>query len=524
MNFAAGKKNILILTALALIFWVLYVLLAAPAATTANISPRFDWPDETANYFWITHLAAENQLVVAEPLNAIADNQVHPRSFNVTADGRLVPGSFLGLILLYGFLAKIFGSWAIIYFTPTLAIFGALAWYGIIKKIFNQKVALISAALILFQPAWWYYTEFSLLPNVAFVSLILISLSVLICPDRLTRLAVISSGLLAGLVIAIRPSEIIWLIAVYFAAAAYLRGRLKINHALLFLLAIIAVVAPVLFLQKFVYGSFLASGYSQLQSVDASCQVCVLAKNIILPFGFHPVLMLKNFWHHYIMIIWWFSVPAMFGAIIVFFQARKNRLAAGYLGLGLFVFGWLMVYYGSWEFSDQQTLALNALGASYVRYWLPSYLFCLPLVASLIVWLQSLRKKSAGLIGGLIIGGLFLLSANSVLWAAPDSLLPVKNRIAGYKAVAAEVNRLTEAESVIITVRKDKVFFPERKVIHSFDPLADNAELQSLLPGLLESVPVYYYALQPEDDLLLLNGRRLFLVKNFGSEVLYKLQ
>src|SRR3989344_8000573 len=135
-------KPITILIILAIIFGGIYFWLVTPVVTDANLSLRFDWPDEAANYFWIKNYAQTGQFAVFEPLNDLAKNQIHPRSFNVRDDGALVPGSFLGLILFYGSLARIFGTNILLYITPLLGVLGALAFYGIISRIFNPRLAL----------------------------------------------------------------------------------------------------------------------------------------------------------------------------------------------------------------------------------------------------------------------------------------------------------------------------------------------------------------------------------------------
>ena len=75
---------------------------------------------------------------------------------------------------------------------------------------------------------------------------------------------------------------------------------------------------------------------------------------------------------------------------------------------------------------------------------------------------------------------------------------------------------------MIVTVRKDKVFFPDRKVIHTFDALSLNQDLQRVVSNLSQLVPVYYYALGPEPSLVLNHGLSLELVANIGQEILYK--
>jgi hypothetical protein len=115
-------------------------------------------------------------------------------------------------------------------------------------------------------------------------------------------------------------------------------------------------------------------------------------------------------------------------------------------------------------------------------------------------------------------------SARLVLYGKADSLFPVRDRVFGYTKTADEVIRLTEPESVIVTVRKDKVFFPERKVIHTFNALSEDGPLQVTVAELLEEAPVYYYALGPEPVLELPYEIKLEPLKTFGQEILYKVE
>jgi len=521
------KKPTIILIIAVIVFAGIYFWLATPLRTDFSIEPRFDWPDETANYFWVKEYAQTGQLFSAEPLNLAAKNQIHPRSFNVRADGSLVPGSFLGLILLYGTLAKIFSLKAVIYFTPFFAILGVLAFFGICKRIFNEKVALLSAILMLIHPAWWYYSVTSMLPNVTFISLILLSIYFLFQGPKLKVSQTLLSAFFMGLALAIRPSEIIWLIAVYLVVIIYLREKLKLSHFVLFSAVAFLVFSPSLYQQQILFGDFLTSGYSQLQADQSgTCQSCQMVKSLILPFGFHPALAASNFWTHYLSRLWWLSLLAVLGLVGFLTQKGRQKIEIfGYILFSLFSFGWLIIYYGSWQFSDLLTVHLNTLGLSYVRYWLPLYLLALPFIAvGLIVLTNFLKNRWQNSVLILLLLALFYPSANLVLKAKPDSILPVRERIYNYKQTAWEVINATEPDSVIVTVRKDKVFFPERKVIHTFEALSLNQELLAILPDLTAVAPVYYYALGPEPTLELNDGLKLAEVRNIGQEVLYRIE
>ncbi len=513
-----------ILGVASIIFLVVNFWLVTPLVSGVAVEHRFDWPDETANYFWSKQFATTGDLVIAEPLNELVGNQIHPRSFNVRDDGAIVPGSFLGMIVLYGLLAKVFTTHALIYFTPVLAMLAVGAFYTIIKRIFDEQVALIASLLMLLHPAWWYYSVTSMLPNVVFISFILFSLYFLFRSEKIKWWEIIVAGLLLGIAIAIRPSEAIWIGCVYVASFFYLRHKTNPVQVVVLLAVSLLALLPIFFQQQQLYGDFLSSGYSQFQSeTSGSCQTCEVVQSLLLPFGFHPRLIVSNLWIHFVSRLWWVSLLSLLGLVAYLMRHRQKHEVWGYIGLSLVVYAWLSAYYGSWEFTDKLTLHLNTLGISYVRYWIPMFLLALPFVATGILFIAKMlrpRWQIAGIVALLTVFG--YLSAQVVLYQKPDSIFPVKERILSYIQAAAVINDTTEPESVIVTVRKDKVLFPERKVIHTFEALSVNTHLTGLLSNIVGQVPVYYYALGPEPVLEFESGLVLSEVLHIGQEVLYK--
>ncbi|MBN1778713.1 MAG: glycosyltransferase family 39 protein [Candidatus Buchananbacteria bacterium] len=539
------KRSSIGLSVVGLVFLVVYVWLAAPLNSGTNVSPRFDWPDETANYFWSQQFASTGELKIAEPLNQLADNQIHPRSFNVDNAGSLVPGSFLGLILIFGVLAKIFSSGIIIYLTPIISVIGIFAFYGIIKRIFDQKIAFWSAVLAFFNPAWWYYSASSLLPNVVFICLLLISFYFLtivndsnkedvitpyakIRPSNIFYLNFILAGIFGGLAVSIRPSEIVWIGFIYLVIFYWLKTKINWLKIIVFAFFAFLAISPTLYYQQLIFGHWYVFGYDHLQfsGSAAGCSACQGVKNLFLPFGFHPALAVANFWSAMFSRFWLWFLLALLGYLALATGRKKipSRIY-NYFLVGGIVSAFLFLYYGSWQFTDLLTLNLNTLGISYVRYWLPIFLFIIPLVAVALNWFgQFFSRKNIQPIFIIVLLILFYQSLNLVLYQNQDSLLPVKQRIVEYKKIASQVNQVTSDNSVIVTVRKDKVFFPDRKVIHSFDPLPINKELLSSLSNLVDQVPVYYYALSPESNLNISSDLHLEPVigVSFGLETLYQ--
>ncbi|MCK5459773.1 glycosyltransferase family 39 protein, partial [Candidatus Parcubacteria bacterium] len=168
------KNNwqIVSLSILAGIFLFVYSFLSI---ATQNENSKFNSPDETANYFFAKRFAETGKISYFEPLNLEAGDIIRPRSAQ-SMDGKIAPTSFLGIILLYGFIAKIFGVWIIPFLTPFLAIIGVLFFYKLIKKIFDKNIAFFSSLFLLFCPAFWYYSEKSMYHNIGFVVFLIIGI------------------------------------------------------------------------------------------------------------------------------------------------------------------------------------------------------------------------------------------------------------------------------------------------------------------------------------------------------------
>ena len=178
LNWLIKHKEAVFLGLFCLVFFCIYahfnLLTIKPSGAVDN--PKFSSPDETANYFWIRQFAAGQPLYYFEELNSVGNNLIHPRSVNVI-DGKNAPGSFLGLIFIYGSLAKIFSLGIVPYLTPFFSALGVFFFYLLLEKIFQSRpIAVISASLLAFSPAWFYYSCRGMYHNVFFASLLIIGL------------------------------------------------------------------------------------------------------------------------------------------------------------------------------------------------------------------------------------------------------------------------------------------------------------------------------------------------------------
>ncbi len=533
------KNQFIVLVILGIIFFFIYSFLIF-----GNTGNHFTWPDETANYFFIKNYIEHSNFSVAEPLNEIAGNLVKPRSFNVY-QGNLVPGSFLGLLLIYGLIGKVIGLGLVKFLTPLLAVLAGLLFYKILLKIFKPKIAFLSALLFFINPAWWYYANFTFLPNIAFLSFLIIGIYFLIELDKGKKqnnyLFLILGSFFVALALIIRTNEFLWILGILLLLLIVYFKKVKWQYILLFLVVCILVFLPIFYYNQMTYDNYLSFGYLRLdQGNDLISQLPTefqtshsqffnFIQFIVLPFGLHPQLFFSNFYNYCLVLFWWLFIPAVLG-IFFFLQNYHKKNKAVFFLIFLAVSFYLIVYYGSWQFADQLTAQLNKIGISYVRYWLPIYILSLPLISifylHLIQWLKN--KKIKILLNLLFISTLIYFTINLTYLAGNDNLIKIKQNIQAYNEINQKVTNLTEDNAVIISQRSDKIFFPERKVVGRFVYYDDFDYWQNLLDA---GVPLYYYAYEGYsyvDDLdydLFDYGMQLIYVASFTArEDLYKIE
>ncbi len=491
-EFIIKHRSVIILSVLAIVFFFVYSYLSL---TTPLL---FNSPDETANFVFIKQWVETGQLKIGEPLNQLVGNIIHPRSVNVTPAGDLVPGGFLGLILLYGFLAKIFGLGVVKFLTPFFSAAAVLFFYGLIKKIFNEKIALMAAVFLFITPAFWYYASRGLLPNVLFIDLLVIGFYFLLLNKHW---AYGLAGLFFGVALSVRMIDGLWLIPLLIILLIIYRKKLKNTGwwpIILMVVTIAAALLPNFYYQQKIYGDAFKSGYSQLDM--APMEKTKLITNLF-PFGFHPRLIIKNFYNYYLQFFWWLFLPFLAGFLLLIKKYREiTKRQKIFLWLNFLISVFLIIYYGSGLFSDNLTPWRITIGDSHLRYWLPVYLLALPFVAYFLLRIKNLLPPKIWLFRTVLGGCLLLIiyfSFSAVLWHDEEGLLAVKKNILDYQQRAQIVKALTESEAVIIVQRGDKLFFPERRVIVLNDLLAK----LEVLPILTSQAPLYGYLDFSEKDL-----------------------
>lgn len=519
------NKHNIILAVLAIIFFVIY-------SWHGIIAPQiYNSPDETANYFFIQQFVKNGDFFSPESLNIFLNNNLHPRSILYNGFS-LVPQGFIGLPLFYGILAKIFSLALLKFFTPLLAVLGALAFYGTIRKIFNQKIAFLSLLLLLIFPIYGYYSARYLYPNVPGLALFLIAVWALYAgalhkEKSFKYLFVFAPALAISL--AIRPTEAFWMLPVIICGLIVHRKNIDLRKVFYALAIIFIFAIPVLKNNLFLYGSVFSSGYGLDGPVFLGIAGAVSGKNffsgIELPFGFNILEILKNVYTILIGYFWWYSVPAIFGFVFLLFDKIKKEEKT-YILSALFVSAWLIFFYGSGMLADNPNIGRLTIGDSHFRYWLPVFVLIVPFGA--FFWTRILEKlKLEKILLPAVLIFIFILSFFAVYYSVDDGLQNVAGVLKNNYQVKTEVLRIVPEKGIIVTGRQDKIFFPERKVIYA-EKLQDNKLIENLsrIPG----AEFYYYGLglnagnmAETDGFLRAHGFRLERVRIFGKEVLYKI-
>lgn len=313
-------------------------------------------------------------------------------------------------------------------------------------------------------------------------------------------------------------------------------------------LGVLIALWPMFYFNHQTYGHFLETGYTVAQTgpdiaeplapeppafarpaLNQAWAAVQSTLEPVLPFGLHPRNILRHASWYGLSLFWWLTIFSVLGLLSFLAKAEKKRLPVKtFFWSGLAVSAWLVILYGSWAFHDNPDPSSITLANSYVRYWLPIYLYSTPFAALGILWLaQQLKgERLRQLTVLLFIIMSFALSLHQVYFTPGDGLRDAAATLARSAQIKQQVLALTEPESIIIVDYADKIFFPERRVRV---PLRSEVTYQ-FMPAMAAQAPLYYYGVTlPESDLKhlnevkLTNGLQIQLIQTFDAESLYRI-
>ncbi len=476
------------LAAVALGFFLLTAWYGRP------VSGLWNSPDETANAFWAERVASSESLAVRDVVIGLGNGAIHPRSMAVQGDA-LVPGSFSGLILLFGTL-RLFTRLPFFLFTPLFTAVAGILFGLSIEKLFDRKTGFWSAILFFLHPAILYYAARGLFHNVLCVDLLIIAAACFLFRKR--PIADALGGFAFGWAMLTRTSEAVWAMPAFLAFLPLLgKDRWKRLRW-----AVAGAAFPLFLLLQMnasLYGSPFRTAYVAAPSAavvsQASPAPSATAPATALPFGFHPRLIARNAWAYGLKLFWWQSLLALGGFLLWLRAFRKaTRAQKTYFVSALLTAAWLALLYGSWAVRDRLDPGRVTIGTSYVRYFLPAYVAMLPFGALAFVRLREKMKAPFTAIAAILVAA---LTIRATVFAGDESLRAVRATLAQNAAKKTILlGSVFPSDAVIMTERFDKVFAPDRLRII---PTADRAGFAAAAVA-INYAPVYWYGLTPSAD------------------------
>lgn len=481
-------------------------------------------PDEAANKIFIHTFVTQHNFKFLEMRPAVGAYPFFPRS-TVPMGKVLAPAGFVGLPLVYGILAILFGVEAAGFFTIFFTAVGALAGWYLVKNIFNRRVADLTFLLFLCQPAVIYYAARGLFPNLLWFSCWLIALAAVwwVAAERspkksaATRSAMVLLALLAATAaILVRPPEAL----VFFGAAAVVTiifSQGKIQRLSAALIGALIILDGVLWLAR--ARGILPGGYAFAE---------VPVTHIFFPFEVAWLATIKHVSLFVLKLFWPWMLVASAGFLFWLWQWKLKNFSSPqsskilrYLVFVFPVSAWLFLVYGAWSVVDNPANASAVtLGSSYVRYWLPVLVLSLPLAAYFI--LEFFPQRFLPLAVRVVLvcalfGGLWRAAAGI------DGLKFVWLELRAVPTTRALIKNLVPENSVLAVRTWDKHLFPLFPVLQPFPQniFALNAARELVRQG--RPVFAFIEKLRPVDVLWLkTNQITLEPVQEMGNLVLYK--
>ena len=484
------------------LYWDFYAQpLSADVATQESAYLIFNQPDEMANYLFIRQWVLHHKIGMEEALSGVALNQLHPRSMTVV-NGELMPIGFPGFIVLLAFAMKAItffndGSlfnYFVVMITPLSAVTAPLFLYGIIRRLFDDRsLAFLSAIGLFFLPPWWYYASRPLQHMTLFVTLFLVATYFLIkYKNKSVQLFLFT--FFWGLALYIRPTEWLWTLFLFTSLFIFLKPKLNISGILSGIIAMSVVGVLFFVTQNAFYGNLFASGYVRPQLngagglITSGPQGIPLLNAIFLPFGWHPLIILKTIYNYGFKLIAPWTVAAIIGFGLTLYERQKIwRYYSIVFGGVVFL---ILLYYGSWNFADNLA-GLVSIGSSQTRYFLPLYVLSLPFVAFLLKKLWTLTKTGQ-LCAIMIFFALALFSFKAVFLRF-EGLAEIKNTVAGYYDWRSRIYEATPSSAIVVTRYGDKYLFPGRRVLVNWQ---GEEEIQAMAKLAMLGFPLYWYDIE----------------------------
>lgn len=439
-------------------------------------------PDEAANRLMAQQWARTGTLRVTTGLTAPQLAVFHPRSFAIQGN-TLLPGSFVGFVMLQGLALKV-GSAGPIIFTLLLSLVSVWAWYRIGRRYWEWPWALAAAALLCSLPVLIAHQLLPYTQPAVYVSFLLLTgWALLRYQEHQTVGRAIVVGLVYGLALFVRPVEVLFtgpIIAVVMLAHEKKWPLFLVTVAITLLGQI-----PWLLAAQQAFGAALASGYTTegISVTNASAGLPIW-KALLTPAGGAWSWNWLRTARDYLLLLYPALSAMTILALAMYFRRKfvdaKKVLKIG--AVGLFIV-YSLAYYGSWDLYPDAPASRIGSAASYARYWIPLYV---GLVAGTIVFLRrtfpSFRPAAYTIIGLAIVANLW------TWWQHPAGYRSVMAADRTAQQLLTTIISRTEPNSLVIAGHNEKLLVGTRLTSFAY-PAKDQD--WALVTEIVAERPVY---------------------------------
>ena len=315
----AGLKHEYIIITYAIIFFIVY------SYVTFILPNDLYFRDEIVNTQFAELYAQTGELSYFEDLNYIAEGIIHPIN-EVFYNGKVLPAKFIGFPVINGTISVVFPQ-VEKFLTPIFAVLGAIFLYLLTRDIFNKRIAILSFSLLFFVPAYWYWSTFVMVENIAGCVMLIISLRYFfkLLNTHETKYYLLSS-LFFGISFFIRPDFIFFSIPLAIFLLLNVKKVDRLN-SIWAIFSLLISLGPFLILNYQLYGSPLRTGQHVLYGVSQAVPITSFSflnifNNSMILVNLTPVLFLcsllglfialrKGGYRNYILFFHYHKIPLL---------------------------------------------------------------------------------------------------------------------------------------------------------------------------------------------------------------------
>lgn len=434
-------------------------------------------PDETANATASRAFAQQGDMRVIDPI--LRDGPwLRPRSF-VTQRDAMVPVGFLGLPMVVGALSRVAGEWALVLFVPLLVLATAYPLWRMFRSSGRFAQIAVAAGWLGF-PTVILYANRGLYANLPVVCLT--TWAVWLMWERRSMARAIAAGLAAGVAIAMRPTEIVWIVPWLAVAWRMRQDRRPHQERLAFSVFVVSLLVPCIIASLVAwktYGSPFAVGYllrdTSIATAAAQQSASPPQHVNVWPFGFHPRAIWFNV-HSYLLGEW---MPWVVLSIISAVVAWKKKESRPWIALGAWTVVVGVMMYGQQIYQDHVGVNVVSTGNSFLRYLLPTAMVVIVAVGFLVAEIAR-RVEKKRLLRVVLAGGItmLLVVGTQIAFAGDDeNILRLTQELERYRAIRSAAFDRFGYTLIVISERSDKIFFPMFRAASPIPPLPQVREL-----------------------------------------------